>query len=144
VIAYFDTSALVKLVIDEEGHEQARALWVAARRVACGRLGYPEGRAALAGAARAGRLDADELRAAAESFDRRWETLRIVELAPRLAARAGALAERRALRGYDAVHLACALEVQGSRRDVILVCWDAGLRAGAAAEGVRLAPTQLT
>ncbi len=143
MIAYFDTSALVKLVVDEDGHEQARALWSAARRVACGRLGYPEARAALAGAARLGRLDPEELRAAVVSFERRWETLRVVELAPPVAVRAGDLAERRALRGYDAVHLACALLAQGARRDLVLVCWDARLRDGAAAEGLSLAPAEI-
>jgi uncharacterized protein len=54
-----------------------------------------------------------------------------------LALDAGELAERFALRGYDAVHLASALSAGGQ---VTLVSWDAALRNAAEQNGCALAP----
>jgi uncharacterized protein len=57
VIAYFDTSALLKLVIAEGGAEHARSLWELAGEVVVSRLAWPEAVAALA-AAQAGLVSA--------------------------------------------------------------------------------------
>jgi predicted nucleic acid-binding protein len=54
-----------------------------------------------------------------------------------LSLQAGALAEQFALRGYDAVHLACALSLEG---EVTVVSWDDDLRRAAGASGCALAP----
>jgi uncharacterized protein len=56
VIAYFDTSAVMPLLIAEPGSDRAAALWDGADRVVSVRLVYPEARAALAQAERLGRL----------------------------------------------------------------------------------------
>ncbi len=52
---------------------------------------------------------------------------------------AGELAEQRALRGYDAVHLA-ALYQLAPIDEVEFACWDAGLRRAAQQLGYRLFP----
>lgn len=52
MIAYFDTSAFVPLVIDEPSSPTAQRLWDIADRVVSVRLLYPETRAALAMARR--------------------------------------------------------------------------------------------
>jgi predicted nucleic acid-binding protein len=54
-----------------------------------------------------------------------------------LARDAGELAERLALRGYDAVHLARAISADGP---VTLVTWDADLRSAAEQNGCAIAP----
>jgi predicted nucleic acid-binding protein len=54
-----------------------------------------------------------------------------------LARAAGALAEKFALRGYDAVHLASALQAGGA---ITLVSWDHELRCAAAENGCSIAP----
>ena len=59
----------------------------------------------------------------------------VVELSAKGARRAGELAERRALRGFDAIHLASALEVEqltGSTPS--FACFDDRLREAASAE----------
>ena len=56
-IVYFDSSAFVKLVVEEDGTDLAAALWDGCDAAVSSRLAYPEVRAALATAARAGRLD---------------------------------------------------------------------------------------
>ncbi|HEX7463112.1 MAG TPA: hypothetical protein VF317_13165 [Dermatophilaceae bacterium] len=51
-IGYFDSSAFVKLVVEEEGSDLAAALWDGRDAAVSSRLAYPEVRAALAAAAR--------------------------------------------------------------------------------------------
>jgi uncharacterized protein len=69
VIAYFDTSAVVPLLIAEPGSARAASLWDSADRVVSVRLLYPETRAALAQAERLGRLTARHLRDAVTELD---------------------------------------------------------------------------
>ena len=108
MISYFDTSALVPLIVAEPGSSAARELWDGASRVASVRLVYPEARAALAQAHRGRRLTARQLRRAVTSLDALCAQLDVVDIDDDLARRAGELAEVHGLRGYDAVHLAAA------------------------------------
>jgi predicted nucleic acid-binding protein len=137
VIAYFDTSALVPLVVEEPGTERARRVWEGADRVVSARLVYPEGRAALAQAHRLGRLTARHLRSAVHGLDELVMNLDIVELDEPLATRAGELAEAYGLRGYDAVHLAAAHRVHDA--ELVLVAGDRPLLAAATAAGLMTA-----
>jgi predicted nucleic acid-binding protein len=137
VIAYFDTSAVVPLVIAEPGSARAATLWVGADRVVSVRLIYPETRAALAQAERLGRLTARQLRDAVTRFDSLLEEIDLVEVDDALARRAGELAEVRRLRGYDAVHLAAADRVRDP--DLVLIAGDDALLDAAATEGLMVA-----
>lgn len=108
MIAYFDTSALLPLLVEEPGSSAAVRLWDTADRVAAVRLIYPEARAALAQAHRLGRVAAAQLRRLVGHLDGLMLQLHVVELTEQLSRRAGNLAEQEGLRGYDAVHLAAA------------------------------------
>jgi len=108
VIAYFDTSALVKLVVDELGTDRAHRLWQESSHVVSTTLLYPEARAALKKARRERRLGNAELRLAVRALERLWSRLHRMIVAVPLAVRAGELADAFDLRGYDAVHLAAA------------------------------------
>lgn len=134
MIAYFDTSALVKLFMrDEEGSRMVAEIWDASDLVISSRIAYPEGRAALASARRARRLTARALAHAREAFDTVFRQLAVVELDRSVAQTAGEVAERFALRAYDAVHLASVLTV--AEDDLVLVTWDEQLAdAGRRAE----------
>lgn len=140
MIGYFDTSALVKLVVEEEGRELAVERWAQVDSALCVRVGYPEGRAALAAAARQGRLTDEGLVAAVADFEARWSEIDVVEVDAALGQQAGELAQSRALRGYDAVHLAACLRGRPPASPLVVVCWDAALRAAAAAEGFLVSP----
>lgn len=106
MIVYFDGSAFVKLLVEEQESEFAAALWDGCDAAVSSRLAYPEVRAALAAAGRAGRLtDAGQPQAEA-SWEGHWSAIRAVELTDVVALRAGQLACEHALRGADAVHLA--------------------------------------
>lgn len=126
MIAYFDTSALIPLVVEEPGSEAASRLWDGAERVVTVRIAYPEGRAALARARRLDRLASRAYRAALAAFEDLWAQLDRVEITAALAQRAGDLAERLALRGYDAVHLAAAETLAGDP-DLVVVAGDTDL-----------------
>jgi predicted nucleic acid-binding protein len=62
-----------------------------------------------------------------------YAQLHIVAIDEPLARHAGDLATQHALRGYDAVHLACALQLHGS--DILLATWDNALNVAALATG---------
>lgn len=116
----------------------ADALWDGASERASARTTYPEARAALAAAARAGRISRAALRRACADLDSMITEMRIVELDARIAAVAGDLAERHALRGYDAVHLASALAIDDP--ELVVATWDGDLARAAVAAGRRAAP----
>jgi len=138
-IVYFDSSALLKLVVQEEDSEFAAALWDGCDTAVSSRIAYPEVLAALAAAGRAGRLDHGEQRHAESLWEDFWAAIRPVELSDAIALHAGELASRHALRGADAIHLASLLAV--SAVETVFAVWDDRLRAGAHAAGVRLAPS---
>jgi predicted nucleic acid-binding protein len=138
LIAYLDTSAVVPLLVEEPASALATELWDAADRAIGVRLVYPEARAALAKARRMDRLTAPQLRTAVRGLHAIIEQMDMLEIDEQLALDAGALAESRQLRGYDAVHLAAALRAQNA--DLVLVAGDRALLDAAAAEGLATAP----
>jgi predicted nucleic acid-binding protein len=115
VIAYLDTSVLLKLLVDDEsGSEGAERLWLESDFVVCAEIGYTEARAALASARRAARLDDRALSAAKVELRSLWAQMDVVPVTSDLIVAAGALAEAEALRGYDAVHLAAAISAEAT------------------------------
>lgn len=135
MIAYFDTSALVKLVVEEDGSEIARLVWNDADTTLTSRLAYPEALAALAAAKRSSRLTAPRHEEARAAFVHLFSTLRVVEVGLEIARAAGALAESLRLRGSDAVHLASAAAIGAA----VLTTWDRDQRRAAAELGLALA-----
>jgi predicted nucleic acid-binding protein len=139
VIAYFDTSAVIKLLIEEDGSDLAGDIWDQADMVVSNRLVYPESRAALAAARRSARLSPRGLAQAKASLEDLVSQLRVVEIGRSLARTAGDLAERVALRGYDAIHLASGLAASGED-PVLFVTWDIDLARAARSTGLAIAP----
>lgn len=136
MIVYFDTSALIKLLIDEQGSDRAVELWQRADIVVAAQLLYVEVRAALAAAHRGTRLDDRGLDQARAGLKALQAELRLISLDQALARVAGELAEQHGLRGYDAVHLASALAINAD--NVLLATWDHHLSAAAIATGTLL------
>jgi len=137
LIVYFDTSALLPIVIEEPTSATASRLWDDADRVVSSRLVYVEGRAALAMARRMDRLDEHQLRTAVEDFEAVHEQLDFIEVTENLVGEAGALAEQFGLRGYDAVHLASARLLNDP--ELVLAAGDQTLLGAARAAGIATA-----
>lgn len=106
MIAYFDSSAFVKLVLDEPGTHHARDLFTSASWIQSSTLLIPEAHAALARARRNRRLSPGGETRAFDILGRLLAEVEPLELSEDLAERAGDLAATLGLRGYDAVHLA--------------------------------------
>ena len=86
MIAYVDSSAILKLIVaDEEGRDIIADVRDAADSVVTSLIAEPECRAALAAAHRAGRLSRGELVRAKRDLTRLLQQTTIVELAPALA-----------------------------------------------------------
>ena len=124
---------MIKLLVEEEGSDLADEIWERAAWRISSVLVYVEGRAALAAACRAGRLDEPAAKSAAAQLQDACNSMQLIETDGSLIESAGNLAERRALRGYDAIHLATALTVTDP--DLVIVTWDRDLADAALAEG---------
>lgn len=138
-IVYFDSSAFVKLLVEEDGSALAAALWDGCDAALSSRLAYPEVRAALAAAGRDGRLSPRGQRHAERAWEEYWAATRAVELTAAVSEHAGRLARVHALRGADAVHLASAMALT---TDTVLAVWDRRLHTGTEAAGLRVAPAR--
>lgn len=134
MILYLDTSALVKLYVEESGTPAVVARVGEAEAVATARVTYAEARAALARHRREGGLTAVGLRRAVRELDREWGMYNVVDLNDPLVRRAGELAERHALRGYDAVQLAAALDLRAAGAEIFFCSFDARLNGAARRE----------
>jgi hypothetical protein len=140
-LVYFDSSAFVKLLVEEDGSVLAAELWDGCDAAVSSRLAYPEVRSALAAASRNHDLDARDLVSAQRTWEEYWAATRPVELTKSVARLAGQLASDHALRGADAVHLASALATQDP--DLIVAVWDRRLHAGARATQLSVAPARI-
>ena len=141
---YFDTSALLKKYIVEPGSSEVRGLIAHQRFVGTCSVARAEGAAALARAVRVGSLTEPSARQAHKVFIREWKSYVRVRVTEALVARADGLAWSHKLRGYDAIHLAAALEWQDRLSETItMATFDKELWAAAAEAGIARFPTAL-
>jgi len=142
LIAYVDTSALVKLTVDEVGSEEMRSLWEEGLPTAGSAIGYSELCCALASVVRSGRLPAAAADEVLERANDIWKRVFTIAADEALARHAGALGVQHGLRALDAIHVATALTL--SEAEPMMVSWDGGLRRAAAAEGLAVFPETTT
>lgn len=108
MILYLDTSAFIKLYVDEPGAPVVRRAVAHAAMVHTHWIAYPEMCAALARLYRMGRQTVKAHRRHQEEFEKDWRAVHAILPDERIFRRAGALADQFRLRGYDSVHLAAA------------------------------------
>lgn len=138
MIAYVDTSALVKLLIPEPDTDVIEALWEGVGDTYASLIGYTELRSAIAAAARHGRVGGSALVALRHETETLWSRLAAVDLDDALVREAGDLSDRHGLRAGDGLHLASALRV--AEGPMAFIAFDARLRDAAAAEGLVVLP----
>ena len=112
MIAYLDTSAVVKLYVEEGGATTVRRVVRDATQVGTSRVTYVEARAAFARRFRERGFSPAAYEGLIRSFNQEWETYVRLDVTEPLIKLAGDLAERHALRAYDAMQLASALTLQ--------------------------------
>lgn len=145
-VFFFDSSALVKRYVHETG-----TTWVvgvtgsaAGNRIRIARITGVEVVSAITRRARAGSISVADATAALTLFRHDFlNSFTVVDIQASLISEAMQLAERYALRGYDAVQLAAALDVNtlllsllSGPPGLILVSADTALNAAAIAEGL--------
>jgi predicted nucleic acid-binding protein len=137
VILYLDTSALVKVYVEEAGSPHVREKAGQAEGLATSRIAYAEARAALARKLREHGLSRLSYRSVVEDLDQDWEEYFVVDVSDAVVKLAGVLAEKHALRGADAIHLASALSLgKQAGGGVMFSCFDGRLALAARKEGL--------
>lgn len=139
-LVYLDTSAWLKLYVEEAGSDAVHAAVEAADQVCTHLIAYAELRAALAKAQRMNRLDAAQKAQLLAIIDQNWETLNVILPTEMLIKRAANLADQFGLRGYDSVHLAAAeaISLQIMPQPLIFACFDKHLNEAAKALGMQV------
>lgn len=139
MILYADSSALVKLYVAEQDSDEVER-WVAeADEVWTSIVTFSEVSAGLARRLREGSLTAPHHQRAMSEFCADWPHLNIVPVDQAVTQSGGALALRHALRGFDAIHLASALNVQAVLGGVQVAVFDHRLRLAVKASSLTLA-----
>jgi predicted nucleic acid-binding protein len=132
MILFCDTSALVKLYINEEGSKELKARVEEAEAVAVSRIAWAEACAALSRRAREVPEDALVIEQAKLALAADWPHFVVMEIDQRLVERAGEYADTFALRGYDSVQLAAAYEAGLiSQSPIYFACFDTRLNKAA-------------
>ena len=140
MILFLDTSALIKLYV-EEAHSAAVREWVdEAEVVAACRVAYPEVVSTLSRRMRAGDLSKSAYGVAFRALRRDWDRLAVVDFRE---IEAGRLAAKYGLRGFDAIHLSSAVIIASAPAgpDLLFSSFDVALNRAAAGERLQvLAP----
>lgn len=139
-LVYLDTSAWLKLYIEESGSNAVSLAVNEAEQVCTHLIAYTELRAALAKAQRMNRLSAEQKNQLIPVIDQDWDNLNVILPTEMMIKRAAYLADQFGLRGYDSVHLAAAeaISLQVMPQPVIFACFDHNLNAAAKALGMNL------
>jgi predicted nucleic acid-binding protein len=141
MILYLDSSVLVKRYVVEAGSPEVNRWISMARPASSGLLTRAEVEAAICHAAHSAWIGEGESRRALSLFREEWESFGRLPIHEATVRRAGELACRYNLRGYGAVHLACALLYQdGLGLPVTLATYDRLLWQAGQAEGLALLP----
>ncbi|MCX6100681.1 MAG: type II toxin-antitoxin system VapC family toxin [Candidatus Bipolaricaulota bacterium] len=137
MIAYLDTSALVKLYVKEAGSAAVRTACDHADALATSRLSYVEAHAAAARRTREGDLSQKAKAQLAENLERDWQRYAVVEVTEAVCSVAVELVGRHPLRAADALQLASALFLrESSGQPILFLCFDERLVAAAQGEGL--------
>lgn len=144
MIIYLDTSALVKKYVEEARSHEVRDLLTDQTSVATCAVSRAEAAAAFSRSVTVRSLTASAAREAHRDFVREWKTYIRIRVTEALVARADGLAWTHKLRGYDAVHLAAALEWQDRIGEIVtLGTFDNDLWMAAAEAGIERFPSVL-
>lgn len=140
MILYWDTSALIKRYVEEEGTRAVDRLWSASTDRATSVVAFAETAAAFTRKFREGVLTEKEYAAALKTFKTDLDSFILIPITAALNAEIERLVRRYPLRGFDAIHLSSALIFKGSKTiHVQFACFDHVLNEAALKEGLAIA-----
>jgi len=111
-VIYLDTSALIKRFVDEVGSPLVSTLVADRGPVATSKVAYAEVFAALARRKREGHLRQRQYAVACSQFESEWRAYLRIDVTDEVLVRARDLTRKHPLRGFDAIHVASALELK--------------------------------
>ncbi|MGA2400704.1 MAG: type II toxin-antitoxin system VapC family toxin [Syntrophobacteraceae bacterium] len=136
---YFDSSALVKRYIEEEGSDKVNALLEEGSVAAASRLAYAEILAAITRRHKAGEIETKAFERIKRAFKADWASLAVVEMHEEVFQFIDDVIAKYALKGADSIHLSTALWLKGAtKEDVVFVASDLELLKAAKAEKLRI------
>jgi len=134
MILYADTSSLVKLYVEEAGSDAVRELVRKADMVASCRVALPEMVSALTRRHHNRQIETPVYELLIQAVRNDWKHLVALEFDEQLTAD---LVKRHALRGYDAVHLASAVQLSNNDQvNMVFSSYDQQLMQAANDEGL--------
>jgi predicted nucleic acid-binding protein len=143
VILYLDTSALIKRYVDETGSSDVREWLHSSDDNATGLITRVEMSSAFNRLLRMKFISQEDFVGVLNQFHTDWIDFHRLPITERLVARADALACEHDLRGYDAVHLAAALNWQELLElPVTLVTYDRELARAGQDSGMEVLPKE--
>lgn len=132
MVLFADTSALVKLYLDEPHTSAMRRLATSSQILCVCRIAWAEAFAGLAQRVRLKSVDAGPVEVAKRQLEQHWPSFSVVDITQSLVERAGDYADTFGLRGYDAVQLAAAQELAMHLDDLPnFACFDRRLNRAA-------------
>ncbi len=135
MIIYLDTSDLVKLYVLEKNSNQIMTNVNNSQVAATSIIAYAEAKAAFARKFREKGFSESEYRKIIRTLDNDWENYFVINVSEETVKLAGDLCEKYWLRGYDALHLACASILNKSVTGTIFFsCSDSKLNKAAKKE----------
>ena len=129
MIAYLDTSSLVKLYVEEEGSADVADIVEKSHVVATSMIAYAEARAAFSRRLRERAITGEGYKKLVSFFDKDWDRILQIKITEELVRHAGALTEKHGLRGFDAIHLSSSLILKSKvKSPVLFSCYDEKLQ----------------
>ncbi len=136
---YFDSSALVKRYVKEEGTDLVRSILGGNEPIATSKLTYPEILSALMRKVRAGQIERKIFNGIADMFDMDWDRVLVLDFHNDLLRIVKVLIEKHPLKAADAIHLSSALWLKvSSKTEITFVASDSNLLKAARAEKLEI------
>ena len=136
MIAYFDSSSIVKWFFEEPYSDIAISIKEEADKSFTSMISYPEVLSAFRRAWREGRCSKSDMEVVTDEFIRIWRDFLWVKPNDMLIQNSRGLIFRHELRGFDSIRLASSLLLKEHGLDVFFSCFDRGLNRAAKNEGL--------
>ncbi len=136
---YLDSSALVKMYIEEDGSDKVNALLEESSIAAVSMLAYPETLAAITRRHKAGDIETPVFEEIKKAFKADWKSFTVVEMRKEVFQFVDTVIDRHSLKGAGSIHLSTALWLKETlKEDVVFVASDVELLKAAKAEKLRI------
>jgi predicted nucleic acid-binding protein len=135
---YFDSSALVKRYLREEGTEAVKSILGTSEEVSTSKLTYPEILSAFMRKWRAHEIEKRPFQTAVDQFEDDWKHMLVIEFHDQLLDVIKRVMQRYPLKAADSVHLSSALWHRGAAKEnITFVTSDVNLLRAAQAEKLK-------